>query len=87
MSEHMCNISKIDNKIDNLHEKIDKVILVQVEQAADIKHHIARTDALEKMIVPVYKLKLQLVGIIKFILGIAALGGLITLIKFFLLKE
>lgn len=60
-----------------LHDKLDKVILTQTVQAEDIKHHIARTDALEAIVLPLHEKKLERRGIINlfkytgYILGVA----------------
>lgn len=39
----------IDSKIDKLDGRLDRIEVVQAEQAKDIKHHIARTDALQEV--------------------------------------
>lgn len=54
---------------------------VQAKQAKDIEHHIARTDALEEMVKPVYRVYLQSLGIMKFMGIISLVTGVIYGIK------
>lgn len=43
-------VERIDQKLDKVAEDVTGIKLVQVEQAADIKYHIRRTDLSEKRI-------------------------------------
>lgn len=54
---------------------------VQIQQAADIKYHITRTDTLQEMVTPVYKIYMQILGIGKLLGGIAFIGGLVVTFK------
>ena len=66
-TNHMHLIEKIDNLGDKIETRLDRIENIQVEQASDIKHHIARTDALEEMLKPMYMERLQRQGVIKVI--------------------
>jgi hypothetical protein len=72
-------------EFDKLHGKLDSIEKVQVQQASSIEHHIARTDALEKMITPIYKAHQQGIGALKFLGVISVICGIIFgAIKLFL---
>lgn len=68
---------KVLDKLDGLDNRLDRIEIVQVEQAKDLKHHIARTDALQEMLIPIYKRDQQLIGIFKFVLSLSVLLGII----------
>lgn len=87
-------MKNVEDKLDKINCKLDDVIKVQIEQAADLKHHIYRTDLnekhlkmLEDELKPV-KAHVNLVnGVLRGIGGLAVLGSIvkaaIELISFF----
>jgi hypothetical protein len=68
-------------EFDKIHVALDTIKEVQIQQAENIKHHISRTDALEKMLLPVYRLYLQCLGIVKGLAVLASLGGCLWILK------
>lgn len=75
---------KVLEKLDNIDGRLDRIEITQVEQAADLKHHIMRTDKLQEMVEPIYKRDQQVIGMIKFITTISGIILLIKIIKSFL---
>lgn len=78
MLEHIC-------------DQQQDIMLVQVKQAADIEHHIERTDQLQDIVGGLAKsvssleaTKQQLMGALKLILSGSAILALMQLAKFFL---
>ena len=74
-------IDAIEEKLIIIDSKLDKLVEIQITQAADIKHHISRTDALEAIVLPLNESRLQFLGVFKFVSVIAACGGAYTLIR------
>lgn len=72
---------KLDNLAQRMEERFDKIENTQIEQAADIRHHICRTDELQEMVEPLYMKYQQILGIVKFIALLASLGGCAWIIK------
>ena len=67
----------LKDEFGKLHEKLDTIEKVQIQQASSIEHHISRTDALEKMITPVYKMHQQFIGVGKFLGVVGIIVGLV----------
>lgn len=63
--------------------KLESIELVQNEQAVDLKFHIKRTNDLQLMVEPTYKLHTQFVGVLKFLGVVSLIVGLYKMIKFF----
>jgi hypothetical protein len=63
------SVARIEEKLEKIADDQSKIKIVQVEQAADLKYHIARTDAaeyrietIEERLVPVFELKSRIDG-------------------------
>lgn len=72
------DLERFENKLDKVAEDLSSIKLVQVEQAADLKHHIARTKAseqrielIEEKLLPLVEIKHRFEGAFRF-LGMAA---------------
>ena len=78
--ESPAHIRMLD-ALDRIDGRLDVIEKVQVKQAADIEHHIQRTDLLQDQLEPVYKVYLQGMGIAKLVALTGALFGIIQAIK------
>lgn len=74
-------LASIDRRLESIVEIQYKQANIHVEQAADIKHHISRTDALEKIVLNLNDNRLQWMGAAKFIAILASMGGAYTLFR------
>jgi hypothetical protein len=74
---------KILEKLDVMDGRLDRVDVTLAEQALDLKHHISRTDTLQKMVEPLYKRDQQLIGIFKFLTGVGIIAGIVKGFKSF----
>jgi hypothetical protein len=70
------NDEKLDKIVESVH-RIDKTLVVNTEHLAE---HMRRTDLLEQKLRPVETHVFMVNGIVKFILGLAAISALF---KFF----
>jgi C4-type Zn-finger protein len=86
-------VKNVEDKLDKINERLDDIVKVQIEQAADLKHHIYRSDLNEENIEllradvkPVIKMHEQINAGLKIVGGIAVLAGIartiIEIIKF-----
>lgn len=78
--ESPAHIRMLD-ALDRIDGRLDVIEQVQVKQAADIEHHIQRTDLLQDQLEPIYKTYLQGVGVVKLIVLAATIFGMIEAIK------
>lgn len=77
-------MKNVEDRLDRINERLDDIIKVQIEQAADLKHHIYRTglaeDHLRKLedeLKPVKAHVSMVNGILKGIGGLAVLASIV----------
>lgn len=70
-------LSRIENKLDHVVEKISNIDVTLASQHASLCEHIRRTVILEEKMEPVQKHVAQIQGALKFIGLIAIFGGII----------
>jgi len=68
-------LETISSDIKGLDGRLDSVGITLIKQSKDLEYHIERTDMLQTMVEPVYQLRLQLIGVVKFVTVVAAVGG------------
>jgi hypothetical protein len=65
------------DKIDKIHESIKNIEITLAKQHISLEEHMRRTELLEEHIKPIQKHVIAVQGVIAFLLGCAALAGLI----------
>lgn len=77
-------MKNVEAKLDKIAEDIAEIKVIQAEQAADLKHHIYRTDLneetiqiLRKQVEPVLKSHERINGVLKFFGAIAVVAGIV----------
>jgi hypothetical protein len=65
-------LDRIENKIDDLNDKVGSIDVTLAVNTEQLKIHIHRTDLLEKAIVPLQKKEQMVEGVLKFV-GIVSL--------------
>jgi hypothetical protein len=78
-------MKEISEKLDKIDARLDNMEILQVKHTAELEYHIKRTDELQTMLEPIYRNRLQLIGIAKFLGAVAFLAGLAK--TFFVLFE
>lgn len=87
-------MKSVEDKLDKISERLDDIVKVQIEQAADLKHHIYRTDlaearmdSIEEDLKPIKKHVDMLNGALKAVGGLAVLASIVKAVievwKFF----
>ena len=83
MQDYIENrFNKVDEKLDKIDTSLDDIKNVQIAQAKDIEHHVTRTNELQDIVTPLQQNYQQAVGILKFILFIAACEGIIKIFSY-----
>lgn len=69
-----------------MEEKLNEIAINIAEIKKDLKYHIKRTDALEDMVKPSYRLTLALTYMAKALVPLSVAAGLWLQLKAYLLK-
>lgn len=84
--EIRADIREMIDRIDYLIKMRENDVIELTKQRKSLEHHIARTDTLEEMIIPIYKERLMKLGVKNFFKRIAIIvsimAGIITVISF-----
>ena len=91
----MKELDRVHEKLETMDDKLGQIIVVQVEQAADLKHHIFRTDLaekhlrhLEEKVTPLTEFHAKFNGIMRFVgvlaTGVAVAAGVVKVLEFLL---
>lgn len=71
---------RIENKIDNLSDKIASIDVTLAAQHESLKYHIKRTDLLEKELTPIKKHSVMFQGMLKLLVYVGIVAGIIEAI-------
>lgn len=78
------SMDRVEEKLDRVSEDLSQIKVVQASQAADLKHHIARTDlnedriySLEERLLPLVEIKHRFEGAFRMIGMCGTIMGLI----------
>jgi len=74
----MCD--RVESKIDIIQEKISLIERLMERNTVSLEHHIKRTDLLEEKLEPVENHVKLINGIVKILLGLAALTALLKIV-------
>lgn len=79
-------LTRIENKIDKIHDRINAIDVTLAQQHESLVHHIKRTDLLENKIAPIEKQLILWQGAGKLVSWIAviaaAIAGIAKILKF-----
>lgn len=68
-------LDKIENKLEDIDEKVDVIREVQIKMEADVRYRIKRTDELQNLVEKhdkMYYITMFIVAAVPIVLGIAA---------------
>jgi hypothetical protein len=74
-------MDRYEEKLDKITEQISEINITLARNTVSLEEHIKRTNILENKLEPVEKHVVMVNGVIKFLLGLAALSALFKLLN------